>query len=136
MKTALVTGASRGIGRAVALRLAKDGYKVIVHCVNNTDKANAVKAEIEANGGQAEVVSFDLKDSAGAYQFARSLGNIDVLVLNASVQYKKPWQDITISDVSDQLNCNFTSSLMIIQAVALPFRAENALCKQIFVQNC
>jgi len=124
MKTALVTGASRGIGREVALRLAKDGYRVIVHCVNNTDKANEVKALIESAGGVCEVTAFDLKDSKNAGGFAKSLGDIDVLVLNASIQYKKGWQDITYTDCVEQLNCNFISSLMIIQAVTEHMKAQ------------
>ena len=51
IKRALVTGSSRGIGRALALRLAKDGYEVIVHCAGNTDKADKTRRLIEENGG-------------------------------------------------------------------------------------
>jgi len=97
---------------------------VIVHCVNNTDKANEVKALIESAGGVCEVTAFDLKDSKNAGGFAKSLGDIDVLVLNASIQYKKGWQDITYTDCVEQLNCNFISSLMIIQAVTEHMKAQ------------
>ena len=51
MKKALVTGSSRGIGRAIAIKLASDGYKVFVHCAGNTQKAEETKQIIEENGG-------------------------------------------------------------------------------------
>ena len=59
-KVAFVTGSSRGIGRAIAIRLAKDGYRVIVHGAGNIEKANEVKKVIEANGGVAEVLKANL----------------------------------------------------------------------------
>ena len=62
MKTALVTGSSRGIGRAIAIRLAKDGYKVFVHGAKNMDKAEETKRLIEEAGGEAEVLVADLCD--------------------------------------------------------------------------
>lgn len=120
MKTALVTGASRGIGRAIAIRLAQDGYRVIIHCAGNIEKANEVKEIIENGGGEATVITCDLTDAGKAKAFAGSIGNIDVLVLNASVQIKKPWQEINLADCHDQLVCNFVSSLILIQG-AVPY---------------
>lgn len=61
----LVTGASRGIGRAIALRLARDGFDIAVHCRSRRDLAQAVVAEIEALGRQARVLEFDVADRAG-----------------------------------------------------------------------
>lgn len=116
MKTALVTGASRGIGRAIALRLAQDGCKVIVHCAGNIEKANEVKQAITAGGGICEIIACDLCDTQSSKTLIEKTGGIDILVLNASVQIKKPWQQITEQDVYAQLNCNFVSSLIIIQA--------------------
>ncbi|WP_431288038.1 3-oxoacyl-ACP reductase FabG [Roseateles chitinivorans] len=64
--TVLVTGSSRGIGRAVALRLARDGYDVVVHCRSRVEEAEAVAAEIAALGRQARVLQFDVADREAA----------------------------------------------------------------------
>ena len=118
MKTALVTGSSRGIGRAIAIRLAHDGYKVIVHGAGNTSKANETKQIIEQNGGVAEVIISDLTDIEKTRELCETVKETDVLILNASLQYRTPWQEITTKACYEQLNCNFVSSMMLIQAVA------------------
>ena len=59
-KTVLVTGSSRGIGKAIALRMARDGFEVVVHCRDRRADADAVAAEIVANGGAARVLQFDI----------------------------------------------------------------------------
>ena len=120
MKTALVTGSSRGIGRAIAIRLAKDGYRIIVHGANNIQKANETKQIIEQNGGVAEVCIYNLCDVDGIKDFAQNLGNIDVLVLNASLQYDTLIDKITPDDMLRHFTCNAVSSLMLIKSV-LPY---------------
>ena len=117
MKTALVTGSSRGIGRAIAIRLAKDGYKVIVHGAGNTAKAEETKAIIEQNGGKAEAITANLCNLEETKALGEKIGDIDVLILNASLQYRTPWQEITTQACYEQLNCNFVSSMVLIQAV-------------------
>lgn len=64
--TVLVTGSSSGIGRAIALRLARSGHDVVVHCKSSLDKAQAVAAEIQAMGREARVLAFDVADRAAA----------------------------------------------------------------------
>lgn len=123
-KIAFVTGSSRGIGRAIALRLARDGCHVIVHCSGKTDKANAVKEEIEQAGGTAQVVSANLCDTNQTKTLLEIVKNADILVLNASVQYRNRWQDIPLEQCYDQLNCNFVSSLMLIQAAVDHMKAR------------
>lgn len=118
MKTAFITGSTRGIGKALALRLAKDGYKVIVHGAGNIQKANEVKEEIKKNGGVAEVLICDLTDPQKTKRLCENIKNCDVLVLNASLQYRTSWQEISVDACYEQLNCNFVSSMMLIQAVA------------------
>ena len=117
MKTALVTGSSRGIGRAIALRLARDGFRVILHGVRPSEKLDAVKREIEETGGIAVTEHADLTDPTETAALATRLGGVDVLVLNASVQYRTPWREITVEAAHAQLNCNFVSSLLLIQAL-------------------
>ena len=118
MKTALVTGSSRGIGRAIAIRLAQDGYKVIIHGEGNIAKAKETKSIIEQNGGVAEVIISDLTDIEKTRELCETVKETDVLILNASLQYRTPWQEITTKACYEQLNCNFVSSMMLIQAVA------------------
>src|SRR5437660_12239869 len=61
-KSALVTGSSRGIGKAIALRLARDGYDIIVHCRNRREAADGVAQAIRALGRQARVLQFDISE--------------------------------------------------------------------------
>lgn len=88
-KVALVTGASRGIGRAIALRLAGEGAKVAINYAGNTTKAEAVKADIEQNGGEAILVQADVADSSAVEamvaKVTEAFGQIDILVNNAGI---------------------------------------------------
>ncbi len=118
MKKALVTGSSRGIGRAIALRLAKDGYKVIVHGVGSGTKLQEIRDEIIAHGGEAEMIAANLCNTEEVKSLAEQISDVDVLVLNASVQYRTPWNEIQLEECCNQINCNFVSSLLLIQAAA------------------
>ena len=88
-KVALVTGASRGIGRAIAERLAKDGATVIVNYNGSRDKAEAVVKEIEEVGGKAEAYQCSVADFAGVEEMMsyviKTYGRIDILVNNAGI---------------------------------------------------
>src|SRR5258708_9955549 len=89
-KTALVTGASRGIGRASALALAKVGAQVLVHYNSGVKEADAVVAEIRKAGGRAEAVGSDLSAPDGAHKLAKEVraivgDRLDRLVANAGI---------------------------------------------------
>lgn len=116
MKTAFVTGSSRGIGKAIALRLAADGFRVILHGVNQSKHIQKLKEEIEQNGGVAEIATANLCDLEATKKLSSVVANADVLVLNASLQYRTPWQEITTEACYEQLNCNFVSSMLLVQA--------------------
>ncbi len=122
-KRALVTGSSRGIGHALALDLAREGYEVIVHGATATGKSNAVVEEIRALGGRATALTANLCDVTATKALGEQMGDIDVLVLNASLQYRTPWQEITTEACYEQLNCNLVSSMLLIQA-AVPHMKE------------
>ncbi len=89
MKNALVTGSSRGLGRAMALELGRAGYRVAVHYAGRREAALAVVAEIEAAGGQAQAFGADLSDAAQASslvgQVLEAFGSLEVLVNNAGI---------------------------------------------------
>lgn len=124
-KIALVTGASRGIGRAIAKRLASDGFRVLIHYVHNREKAQSLLDEIEQAGGCGALLQADLCDLSQTEALCESLENLDVLVLNASVQFRRGWQDIPMDEAHTQLNCNYLSSLRLMQAVAEYMKQQN-----------
>ena len=118
MKTAFITGSARGIGRAIALRLAEDGFNVILHGVSEGENIKELKREIEKKGGTAHIACGDLCDLNSTKELCDTAKKADVLILNASLQYRTPWQDITEKECYEQLNCNFVSSMLLIQAAA------------------
>ena len=105
-KVALVTGGSRGIGAAIAQRLARDGAAVAFTYVTAADKAQAIAQQIEADGGQAQVIQADNADPgavvAAVEQTVQSLGRLDILVNNAGVFIGGPVEDATV-DQADRL---------------------------------
>lgn len=116
-KVALITGSSRGIGRAVALDLAKCGAKVYINYVYSSDKAESLRQEILAFGGKAEIIKADLCDENSTDGIIDKIGGVDILVLNASVQIKEPWEEISKDHFHSQVICNFESSLLLMQQV-------------------
>lgn len=114
-KRALVTGSSQGIGMEIANVLADNGAYVFVHGSKNWDKANAVADRIKEKGGQAQATIADLSDKDGVDKLYRQTGNIDILIINASVQIRKEWDEITEDEFDTQIQVNLKSSFRMIQ---------------------
>jgi 3-oxoacyl-[acyl-carrier protein] reductase len=121
-KAALVTGASRGIGRAVALRLAALGAKVAVNYAGNQAKAEEVKAEIEKNGGQAIVIQADVSDPAQAEELVektcKAFGSLDILVNNAGITRDGLLLRMKEEDFSAVLDTNLKGVFHVTKAAA------------------
>ena len=118
-KKALVTGASRGLGRAIALSLARAGADVVITYEKSADKAQAVADEIKALGRYSEAVQAD-SASAQAIQdavthAARALGGLDILVNNAGIARGGPLESMTLADIDDLINVNIRGVVIAIQ---------------------
>ena len=118
MKKALITGSSRGIGKAIAKKLAADGFEVFINYIGSEQRAIDTKEEIEKSGGICTLVRQDLCTADCADKLFEQTGYIDVLVLNASMQFRNKWDKITQDEFETQVNCNFRSALLLIQKYA------------------
>ena len=119
-KTALVTGASRGIGRACALALARAGAQVLVHYGSNEKEAQAVVAEIRNSGGRAEKVGVDLRQAEGPSKLAQQARTIigdrlDILVANAGISKAASIEDTTVEDFDNLFAVNVRAPFFLVQ---------------------
>ncbi len=122
-KTALVTGASRGIGRATALALAAAGARVLVHYARSGAAAEEAVASIRAQGGEAEALGADLSEPEGAATLAgkvRALAGdkLDVLVLNAGISKAVPLADYSAMDLDSLFATNVRGPFFLVQELA------------------
>jgi 3-oxoacyl-[acyl-carrier protein] reductase len=119
-KTALVTGASRGMGRAAALALAAEGARVIVHYGRGADEAKAVVAQIRASGGRADALAADLSAPDGPHVLAAQVrdligDHIDILVANAGISKAAPIEAITVKDFDSLFAVNVRAPYFLVQ---------------------
>src|SRR5712672_4406596 len=118
-KTALVTGASRGIGRATAAALAKAGAHVLVHYGRSAKEAESLVSEIQAKGGRANAISADLGTPNGAALLAKQVRSVvdrlDVLVLNAGISKAARIADYTVEDFDNLFATNVRSPFFLVQ---------------------
>ncbi|WP_440409407.1 SDR family oxidoreductase [Neorhizobium petrolearium] len=113
-RVAIVTGASKGIGRAIALRLARDGIAVVVNYATGREAADATVAEIERSGGKAVAVQADIgSPTAAAALFdaaEKSFGGIDILVNNAGIMKLAPLADMDDATFEQHIAINLTGT--------------------------
>lgn len=116
MKTALVTGGSRGIGAATALELARAGYAVAVNYRNNAEKAAEIVKKIATDGGRAMAVSADISDTAAVVRMFDEVrarfGGVDLLVNNAGVSYIGLFQDMSDADINRLISVNLVGAMV------------------------
>jgi NAD(P)-dependent dehydrogenase (short-subunit alcohol dehydrogenase family) len=121
-KKALVTGASRGIGKSIAIQLASLGVHVLIHYHNKKEEAQEVARLITTLGGKAEIIAADIGDAGQAIQLAndawKMMKGIDILINNAGVSYKKHFLDTTLDDIDHFTNINFKGTLLVTQGIA------------------
>ena len=129
-KTALVTGASRGIGRATAAALAKAGAHVLVHYGRSREEAESLVVEIRRKGGNADAISADLGTPEGAALLARQVRSIvgdrlDVLVRNAGISKAARIADHTIEDFDNLFATNVRGPFFVVQRL-IPILGEGS----------
>ncbi|GGP21730.1 3-ketoacyl-ACP reductase FabG2 [Silvimonas iriomotensis] len=124
MSTVLVTGSSRGIGRAIALRLARDGYDLVLHCRSRREEADAVAADIAALGRSARIVQFDVADRAAS----RAALEADIeahgapygVVCNAGIAADAAFPAMTEGEWDGVLRTNLDGFYNILHPLVMP----------------
>ena len=129
-KTALVTGASRGIGRASALALAAAGAQVLVHYGRGANEAGGVVAEIRKAGGRADAVAADLEKTDGPHKLAKLARDVvgdrlDILVANAGVSKTATIEDTTTEDFDKLFAVNVRAPFFLVQQL-LPILSKGS----------
>ncbi len=123
---AIVTGASSGIGRAIAIALAEAGADVLINYASGEDKARSLAAELSARGAKAIAVRADVGDEAQVEaMFSRAideLGTVDILVNNAGMQQDAPFHEMTLTQWNRVINVNLTGQFLCSRAAVREFR--------------
>ncbi|GMT96761.1 3-oxoacyl-ACP reductase FabG [Corallococcus caeni] len=123
-KTVLVTGSSRGIGRAIALRLARDGYDVVVHCRSKRDEADAVAAQVREAGRESRVLQFDVADRAGTQ--AALLADVEAhgcyygVVCNAGIARDNAFPAMTADEWDSVIHTNLDAFYNVLNPLTMP----------------
>jgi NAD(P)-dependent dehydrogenase (short-subunit alcohol dehydrogenase family) len=130
-RTALITGARRGIGRAIAQALAAQGAGVAIHHAGGEDEqrdADAVVSEIARSGGKAHAFAADFAQPGSATRLAAAvvdaLGQVDILVLNASIELLEDFETISTERFDRQVGINLRAPLELLQALLPPMTAR------------
>jgi NAD(P)-dependent dehydrogenase (short-subunit alcohol dehydrogenase family) len=124
-RTALVTGATAGIGRATAITLAALGASVIVHG-RNVERGERVVKEIEEAGGQARFLAADLNDPAEIARLAEQAGEVDILINNAGRSWFGPTAELDVATYDAMFDSNVRSAYLLTAAIAPAMAARGA----------
>jgi 3-oxoacyl-[acyl-carrier protein] reductase len=116
-RVALVTGSSRGIGRAIALELARAGANLVIHYRTRQDSAIEVRAAIQSLGRACSVVQADLGRPADVDRLVREAGPVDILVNNAGIAKPQPFEEITAADWDEVVGINLKPCFLLTQAM-------------------
>ena len=123
-KRVLVTGSSRGIGRAIAQRLAHDGYSIVLHCRSQREQAEAVKAEIEQVGGTASILQFDVADRAATRQILEqdmeAHGAYYGVVCNAGIARDNAFPAMSEDDWDMVIHTNLDAFYNVLNPIVMP----------------
>ena len=126
---ALVTGSARGIGRAIARALAECGATVAVHGVRPSDALDQSLADVRAFSPKSAAVTGDLSELGIAAKLVAAataaIGAPDILIANASVQFRRPWLEISESEALLQMQVNFHATFQLFQAVYPAMRQQH-----------
>jgi 3-oxoacyl-[acyl-carrier protein] reductase len=129
-KVAIVTGAGRNIGRAIALTLAEAGASVVVNARSNRAEAEGVAREIEAKGGKALVHIGDVADAAAVQAMAdaavKHFGRIDILVNNAALRREKPFAEMSYADWREIMDVTLDGTFHCVKACLPALRQSGA----------
>jgi NAD(P)-dependent dehydrogenase (short-subunit alcohol dehydrogenase family) len=123
--TALVTGSTSGIGRAVAVRLARDGWEVLVHG-RNADRGAEVVREIEAEGGRSRFFAADLSQAAELRRLVEQVDAVDVLVNNAGFSWFGPTDALDVATFDRLFDANVRSPYFLVAALAPKMAARGS----------
>jgi NAD(P)-dependent dehydrogenase (short-subunit alcohol dehydrogenase family) len=123
-ETALITGATAGIGRAAAVQLAAQGAQVIIHG-RNTTRGHDVVEEIVATGGTARFLAADLNEPTAVRQLAADAGRVDVLINNAGYSWWGPTADLEPAALTRMFAANVHAPYLLVAALAPPMAARN-----------